>query len=58
LKEGAPWRQEGILGGVFEGHADRVPLGIRPRITGAAHITGEGELLLDERDPLRYGVPP
>jgi 4-hydroxyproline epimerase len=58
LKEGAPWRQEGILGGVFEGHADRVPLGIRPRITGAAHITGEGELLLDERDPFRYGVPP
>ncbi|MCI4339259.1 MAG: proline racemase family protein [Thermoplasmata archaeon] len=58
LKEGTSWRQEGILGGVFEGRADPSPSGIRPRITGVAHITGEAELLLDDRDPLGYGVPP
>ena len=58
LAEGAPWRQEGILGGVFEGRADRLPSGIRPRITGTAHLTAETDLLLDERDPLCYGVPP
>ena len=56
--EGAPWRQEGILGGVFEGRAEILPNGIRPSITGIAHITGEADLLLDERDPFCYGVPP
>ena len=57
LAPGAAWRQEGILGGVFEGRAERLAAGIRPRITGTAHIIAEGDLLLDERDPLRHGVP-
>jgi len=57
LKEGEAWRQEGILGTVFEGTATAAPGGIRPRITGSAHITGEADLLLDERDPFCYGVP-
>lgn len=57
LKPGAVWRQEGILGGVFEARADPLPRGIRPHITGTAYITGEAELLLDERDPFCYGVP-
>jgi 4-hydroxyproline epimerase len=57
LEEGAPWRQEGILGGVFEGRAEVVPTGIRPRITGSAHITSEADLVLDEHDPFCYGVP-
>lgn len=58
LKGGAPWRQEGILGTVFVGHAEVVPGGIRPRITGSAHLTSEADLLLDETDPFCYGVPP
>jgi 4-hydroxyproline epimerase len=57
LKPGEPWRQEGILGGVFEAAADLVAGGVRPRISGRAHITGEAELLLDESDPFCYGVP-
>jgi 4-hydroxyproline epimerase len=57
LKAGETWRQEGILGSVFEGRAEVVSSGIRPSITGAAHITGEGDLLLDERDPFCYGAP-
>jgi 4-hydroxyproline epimerase len=57
LNDGEPWRQEGILGTVFEGRAELLPEGIRPGITGSAHITGEGDLLLDERDPFCYGIP-
>ena len=54
---GETWRQEGILGGVFEGTAEPVAEGIRPRITGFAHITAEADLILDERDPFSAGVP-
>jgi 4-hydroxyproline epimerase len=57
LEPGEPWRQEGILGGVFEGRAEPLPDGIRPRITGHAYLMGEGDLLFDDRDPFRYGVP-
>jgi len=57
LKPGQVWRQEGILGGVFEGVL--VPRGDRfiPRITGRAYVTGEAELVLDDRDPFCYGFP-
>jgi 4-hydroxyproline epimerase len=57
LGEHEPWRQEGILGGVFVGRAEGIPEGIRPRITGTAYLTGEADLLLDARDPFRYGIP-
>jgi 4-hydroxyproline epimerase len=55
LRPGERWRQEGILGTVFEGRVDVEPDGVRPRITGTAYVTGEAELLLDERDPFCYG---
>ncbi len=57
LAPGTPWRQEGILGTVFEAVAERSPRGIVPRITGTAYLTADAQLLLDERDPLCYGVP-
>jgi 4-hydroxyproline epimerase len=57
LAPGEVWRQEGILGTVFEGVAETAPHGIVPRITGAAYITAEADLVFDERDPLCYGVP-
>ncbi len=56
LKEGEIWRQESILGTIFEGSV-RVEDGkIIPRITGAAYITAEGTLLLDPSDPFRTGI--
>jgi 4-hydroxyproline epimerase len=57
LAPGTTWRQEGILGTVFEAVAEPAARGIVPRITGAAYLTADSELLLDERDPLCYGVP-
>jgi len=58
LAEGAVWRQESIIGSVFEAsyrHADD-GLGVIPTITGHAHITAEGRLCFDERDPFAWGI--
>ncbi|HTT73252.1 MAG TPA: proline racemase family protein [Thermoplasmata archaeon] len=57
LAVGEVWRQEGILGGVFEGRLVVDAGVLRPEIRGSAHVTGEGDLLLEEHDPYRYGVP-
>ena len=57
LRPGQVWKQEGILGGVFEGVIETRGSAVVPTITGQAYVTAESELLLDERDPFRYGVP-
>ncbi|MFY7951800.1 MAG: proline racemase family protein, partial [Armatimonadaceae bacterium] len=56
LKPGDVWRQEGILGGVFEGSYQPGDGGIIPTITGSAFVTAETTLLVDPKDPLRDGV--
>jgi 4-hydroxyproline epimerase len=70
LKPGQIWRQEGILGTVFEGSFDfeseenaensgpgsHAPR-IRPKITGSAYVTAEARLIFDPTDPFRLGVP-
>lgn len=57
LAPGQLWRQEGILGTIFEGSYE---LGkedaVIPRITGQAWITGEARLLFDPDDPFRAGI--
>lgn len=72
LKPGQPWRQEGILGTVFEGSfefdQDNNSSGknrggsengsrIIPMITGSAHVTAECTLIFEPADPFRLGVP-
>jgi len=59
LKPGDVWRQESILGSVFE-VSFRIHEGkILPRITGQAHVTSEATLLIDEADdPLAWGIGP
>ncbi len=58
LGEGAVWRQESIVGSVFEAsyrwQGDRV----LPLIKGSAHITAEAALILDPGDPFRMGIRP
>jgi len=56
LKEGEIWRQESIVGSVFEGSIRRVGEELIPTIRGAAFITGEATLLFDPRDPFRHGI--
>jgi proline racemase len=44
---------------VFEGRFTVDPANperVVPEITGVAYITGEATLLLDERDPLAWGI--
>lgn len=56
LKEGETWRQESVIGSVFEGSVSIVDGKIIPSITGRASITAEVELILDESDPYRFGI--
>jgi 4-hydroxyproline epimerase len=56
LAEGQVWRQESIVGSVFEGSVSIIDGKIHPAITGAAFVTAEAELILDERDPFRMGI--
>lgn len=56
LAPGEVWRQQGILGTVFEGSYREDGGRIVPSIAGSAFITGEGTLLLDADDPFRAGI--
>jgi 4-hydroxyproline epimerase len=56
LALGAPWRQEGIAGGVFTGWLGAGPGDtIVPHVRGTAFVTGETTLCFDPRDPFRAG---
>ena len=57
LAEGRVWRQESIVGSLFEGEiARRGSRGIVPRVRGRAYVTAEATLLLRPDDPFRYGI--
>lgn len=56
LLPGQIWRQEGILGSIFEGSIDVDESGIYPSITGNAYITAETTLILDPSDPFVSGI--
>jgi len=59
LRPGEVWRQESITGSVFEARFTLDPRQagrIVPEITGVAYVTGEATLLVDERDPLAWGL--
>ena len=56
IKEGQTWKQESIVGSVFEG-AVRVKEGkIYPSIRGSAFVNAEAALVLNPRDPLYLGI--
>lgn len=56
LAEGEVWRQEGILGSVFEGRLAVVGDRLIPTITGRAHVNAESILRLDPEDPYCWGI--
>jgi 4-hydroxyproline epimerase len=53
---GSIWRQESILGSVFEGSFRPTEGGIIPTITGKAFINADVKLVIDPRDPFRFGI--
>jgi 4-hydroxyproline epimerase len=60
LQPGEVWRQEGILGTVFEGSyrlANGSARQVIPSITGSAYITAESKLIAQPDDPFRMGIP-
>jgi 4-hydroxyproline epimerase len=57
IAPGEVWRQESIVGSVFEGQI-RIDDGqVIPIIKGSAFITSEAEFVFDPCDPFRYGIP-
>jgi 4-hydroxyproline epimerase len=56
LREGDVWKQESIVGSVFEGSIKVVDNVVHPRIKGSAFITAEADLILDARDPFAMGI--
>jgi len=56
LAPGEVWRQESILGSVFEGRYEVSENSIIPTITGQAFVTAETTLLLDPADPFQFGI--
>ena len=56
LKPGDLWRQESILGSVFEGSIRVIDGIVRPRIRGSAYITAEATLLVHPSDPFGKGI--
>lgn len=56
LSEDEVWKQESIVGSVFEGSVKIVDNVVHPRIKGSAFITAEADLILDARDPFAMGI--
>jgi len=56
LREGQTWRQESIVGSVFEGSVTVREGKIYPSIKGSAFVNAEAELVFDPRDPLCMGI--
>ena len=57
LAPGETWRQESVIGSVFEASAKVEEGKIIPTIRGSAHVTGEGTLCFGPNDPFRNGIP-
>jgi 4-hydroxyproline epimerase len=56
LREGQVWRQESIIGSTFDGWVTIHDGNIHPHIRGAAYVSAEADLILDDRDPFRWGI--
>ena len=56
IREGQVWRQESIIGSLFEGQVKIEDGKIIPHIKGSAYVNAESTLLLDPRDPLNTGI--
>jgi 4-hydroxyproline epimerase len=56
LREGQVWKQESIVGSVFDGRITVRDGKVYPSIKGSAFVNAEADLVLDPRDPLCMGI--
>lgn len=56
LAPGQVWRQESIIGSLFEGTVRSVEGRVRPRIRGTAFVNAESTLIIDPADPFAMGI--
>jgi len=56
LAEGQVWRQESIVGSMFEGSVRIAGKEILPTIRGRAYINSEATLIVDDSDPFAWGI--
>jgi 4-hydroxyproline epimerase len=58
LRLGQLWRQESIVGSIFEGTVAENGGELHPSITGSAFVNADSELILDPHDPFCFGIRP
>ena len=56
LQIGQMWKQQSVVGSIFEGSVQLDGDKIIPTITGEAWVMAEGMILVDERDPFGKGI--
>ncbi|MCB0100739.1 MAG: proline racemase family protein [Anaerolineales bacterium] len=56
LQVGQVWKQQSVVGSIFEGSIQLNGDKIIPTITGEAWVMSEGTILVDERDPFGKGI--
>ena len=56
LQVGQTWKQQSVVGSIFEGSVQVDGDKIIPTITGEAWVMAEGVILVDERDPFGKGI--
>ncbi len=56
LQVGETWKQQSVVGSIFEGSIQLDGDRIIPTITGEAWVMAEGTILVDERDPFGKGI--
>ncbi len=56
LQPGAIWRQESVVGSIFEARVLVRNGHVIPVIRGSAYVTSEAVFIFDPMDPFRYGI--
>jgi 4-hydroxyproline epimerase len=56
IREGQVWKQESIVGSLFEGSFTVRDGKLHPSIKGSAFVNAEAELVLDPQDPFCMGI--
>jgi 4-hydroxyproline epimerase len=56
IRQGQIWKQESIVGSVFEGSITVREGKVHPSIKGSAFVNAEAELILDPQDPFCMGI--